>query len=434
MTLGPSVEGHDVAAQSTTTRASVRNALLVAIAGLVANGLNLVVTIVLARVLPSRDHNAAYGAFAQMVGLFLVVSLPGSAIAIAIVRRSSWWLSIGGNAQLEAWRRRVARQMVRALGIFSVVAVVAAPFVAKGLGGRSWVAVLVTSLAAGCWVVIAVERAFLQSCRRYRPLAANLLLEGLARTVAVLVGAAIAGVTGAVVGILVAELVTWAHAWWAATTAVPDRERSASGTPPRGELGGDLAASIAAFAMLALLQSADVFLVGRLNESGYGRYAAISVVAKILVFVAIVLSYYLLPEASIGHRAGGHARRQLGVVLVLYAIPCALLLAVSAIAPRELLSLIYPTRLLGASGSLAVLVAAMAVLGLSFLLATYLLARGLRLASVWLVAGTVVAFWLIWTAHGAWHATAVHDLIAQLIVVAGLLAMTVAVLASRTSD
>lgn len=435
MTVRPPSASHDDGLDVTpTTRSSVRDALIVAIAGLVGNGLNLVVTIVLARVLPVRDHSSAYGAFAQMVGLFLVVSLPGSAIAIAVVRRSSWWLARSGNAELEAWRRRVSRQMARALCAFAVVAAIAAPFIARGLGGRSWVAVFLTSLGAGCWVVIAVERAFLQSCRRYHPLAANFLIEGLARTAAVLTGAAVAGVTGAVAGILVAELVTWANAGFAASRAVPDRARSAPGSPPRGELGGDLAASICAFAMLALLQYVDVFLVGRLYATGSGRYAAIAVVAKTLLFVAIVLSYYLLPEASLGHRAGSQARRQLAVVLGLYAVPCALLLGVATIAPRALLSLIYPERLLGASGSLGILVAAMGVLGLSFLLATYLLARGHRLVAAWLVIGAAIAFWLVDSAHGAWHATTVRDLEAQLIVAAGLVVMTAAALASRAPD
>jgi len=430
----PAVNHEDGLDVTPSTRASVRNALIVAVAGLVANGLNLLVTIVLARVLPVRDHSSAYGAFAQMVGLFIVVSLPGSAIAIAVVRRSSWWLARGGNAELEAWRRAVSAQIARALCGFAVVAGVVAPFVAKGLGNRSWVAVLLTSLGAGCWVAIAVERAFLQSCRRYQPLAGNFLLEGVSRTAAVLTGAAVAGVTGAVAGILVAELVTWAHAWWAATRAVPDPTRSAAGTPPRGELGGDLVASICAFAMLALLQYADVFLVGRLYSQGSGRYAAIAVVAKTLVFVAIVLSYYLLPEASLGQRAGGHARRQLAVVLGLYGVACGALLLVASVAPRALLAVVYPTRLLGASGSLAVLVAAMAVLGLSFLLATYLLARGVRIVAGWLVVGTALAFWLIFTAHGAWHATAVRDLEAQLLVAAGLIATTGGVLATRTIE
>lgn len=431
--MGGATDGESVAHTTPSTRSSVTQALEVAVAGLVANGLNLVVTVILARVLSSADHNAAYGAFAQMVGVFIVVSLPGSAIAIAIVRRSSWWLARGGFVELEAWRRWLARQTVRAYAVFAVVAAIASPLIASLLGGRSWVAVLCTVLAAGCWVAIALDRAFLQASRRYRPLAANFLIEGCARTVAVLTGAAVAGVTGAVAGILVAELATWAHAAWAASRSIPATAGSAPGTPPRGELGGDLAAAICAFAMLALLQYADVFLVGRLNASGSGRYAAIAVVAKTLVYVAIVLSYYLLPEASLGHRAGQHARRQLGVVFALYAVPCAVLFAVSVIAPHALLAVIYPERLLGASGSLAPLVAAMALLGASFLLSTYLLARGVRLVAVWLVAGAVLAFVLIAGGHGAWHATAMRDVVAQLIVAGGLGAATAASLLRRTA-
>lgn len=414
-----------------STKASLSSALGVAVAGLVANGLNLIVTVVLARILPGRDHNAAYGAFAQMVGLYVVVSLPGSAIAIAVVRRSSWWLARRGNAELESWRRTSSVRTVKALAIFALVALATSPLIGSALGGRSWIAVFVTTLAAGSWVAIAVDRAFLQSCRRYRPLAVNFLLEGGARTTAVLVGAAAWGVTGAVLGILVAELATWANAWRAAARAVPETAQSAPGTPPSGEIGGDLGASIIAFGMLALLQYVDVFLVGRLNASESGRYAAIAVVAKTLVYVAIVLSYYLLPEASIGHREGSHARRHLAVVLAIYVVPCALLLGVAAIAPRSLLSIVYRSGLLGASGSLVTLVGAMALLGLSFLLATYLLARGVRLVALWLVVGAVLTVYAVSTAHGTWQGTAMRDLEAQAVIAAGLVLGTALALASR---
>src|SRR6202035_531928 len=109
MTARPQSADHDGVAVVPTPRSTVRDALVVAIAGLVANGLNFIVTIVLARVLPVRHHSSAYGAFAQMVGLFIVVSLPGSAIAIAVVRRSSWWLARTGDAELEACRQGARR-------------------------------------------------------------------------------------------------------------------------------------------------------------------------------------------------------------------------------------------------------------------------------------------------------------------------------------
>jgi hypothetical protein len=414
-----------------STRTSLGHALGVGVAGLLANGLNLIVTIVLARVLPSHDHNAAYGAFAQMVGIFIVVSLPGSAVAITVVRRSSWWLARGGHLELEAWRRRTTVVAVRALAVFALVALAASPLVGAALGGRSWVAVFLTSLAAGCWVGIAVERAFLQSCRRYQPLAVNLLLEGGVRTAAVMGGGIAFGVTGAVAGILVCEVVTWAHAWWAAKAAVPNAERSAPGEPPRGELGIDLVASVVAFAMLAFLQYVDVFLVGRLNQPGVGRYATIAVVAKTVVYVAIVLSYYLLPEASLGHRAGGQARRPLALVVGLYAVPCVLLEGVAIVAPHRLLALVFPAHLLGAAGSLKILTLAMACLGLSFLLATYQLARGVRLAAVWLLLGAVASVFVVATGHGHWRGTTVGDLAAQAVIAAGLVIGTLMVLVRR---
>ncbi len=412
-------------------RTSLGQALSVAAAGLVANGLNLIVTIVLARVLPSRDHNAAYGAFTQMVGIFIVVSLPGSAIAIAVVRRSSWWLARGGHAELEAWRRAASRLALRSYAVFVLVALGASPLVGAALGGRSWVAVFLTTLGAGCWVALATERAFLQACRRYHPLAANLLLEGIVRVVAVMTGGVLFGVTGAVAGIALCEAITWAHAWWAAARAVPSTTQTAPGAPPRRELGIDLSAAVVAFAMLAFLQYVDVFVVGRLYLSGSGRYGSIAVVAKTLVYVAIALSYYLLPEASLGHREGGHARRPLAMVLGIYLVPCVLLEAVSIAAPYRLLNLVYQPRYLGASGSLKWLVAAMACLGLSFLLSTYLLARGARLVAAWLALGAGGTVALLATGNGRWHPTAQRDLIAQFVIAAALTASTAVVVAVR---
>ena len=159
--------------------------------------------------------------------------------------------------------------------------------------------------------------------------------------------------------------------------------------------------------MLALLQYADVFLVGRLNASGSGRYAAIAVVAKTLVYVAIVLSYYLLPEAS--HRAPRRrprappARRRprplRGAVRVA-ATP-------SRPSPRGRCSRSStPTRLLGASGSLALLVARDGRCSASRSSSPRTCSRAAcaspRPGSC---SARRLAFWLVSTAHGAWH----HD-------------------------
>ena len=79
------------------------------------------------------------------------------------------------------------------------------------------------------------------------------------------------------------------------------------------------------------------------------------------------------------------------------------------------------------------LTGAMALLGLSFLLSTYLLARGVRLVAVWLVLGVALAIAMVATAHGTWQGTAIRDLEAQAVIAAGLAVGTVVVLASRRS-
>jgi hypothetical protein len=165
-----------------------------------------------------------------------------------------------------------------------------------------------------------------------------------------------------------------------------------------------------------------------------GRYATIAVVAKTVVYVAIVLSYYLLPEASLGHRAGGQARRPLALVVGLYAVPCVLLEGIAFLAPHQLLALVFPAHLLGAAGSLKILTAAMACLGLSFLLATYQLARGVRLAALWLLVGAIASVFVVATGNGHWRATTLGDLVAQLVIAAGLVLGTVVVLVRRRTS
>ena len=165
-----------------STRASVRDALVVAVAGLVANGLNLIVTIVLARVLPSaRPQRRLRGvrpdgrALPRRLAPGLGDRHRGRAALVVVAR------SVGGNAQLEAWRRQCRspdgarpRGLRRRRGARRAVRREAASAGAAGSRSSS------PSLAAGCWVVDRRRaRVPPDLSRRYQPLAANFLLEGL---------------------------------------------------------------------------------------------------------------------------------------------------------------------------------------------------------------------------------------------------------------
>jgi O-antigen/teichoic acid export membrane protein len=256
------------------------------------------------------------------------------------------------------------------------------------------------------------------------------------RTVAIIVlVAAGTGPSGAAIGILVAEFIAATHARWAAvrawSTPDPVARRSWTGgwlqavrritgpdeqAPARHRVGIDLLIASVSLSMVALLQNVDVLVVGRQNPSHSGAYAAVSVTSKAIVFGAIVLGGYLLPEAAIRWRQGGHALRQLAVVLVLLAVPAAVLMLVALTAPRLLLQVVFHHAYTSAASALLPLVAAMILLSISVVLTMYLLAVGRRWVAGVLVGGALALTLVIVQLHGAPRATAIGDLIVQAVV------------------
>ncbi len=241
--------------------------------------------------------------------------------------------------------------------------------------------------------------------------------------VLVLTGAGF-GVTGACVGVLLGEVAAAAHARfestrkWAAEPESSDGASKAPAVSSRRHLATDVATAFGCLAFLALLQNLDVILLGRESPKHSGAYAAISVAAKAIVFGAIALGGYLLPEATIRWHRGEHALRQLATTAVILAIPVFGLLVASLVAPTPLIRIAFGQRLVGASGSFATLVAAMAFLCATVLLTNYLLGAGRRWIVVALGAGTAAAAVVFYEAHGDPARTARADLVIQCLLAA----------------
>jgi O-antigen/teichoic acid export membrane protein len=264
------------------------------------------------------------------------------------------------------------------------------------------------------------------------------------RTVAVIIlVAAGTGPSGAAVGILIAEILAAAHARWAAVRAWSPAVAPSGTAPPSAadrhrrswatgfvaavrrdtELAGsvlarhkvvlDLVIASVSLSMIALLQNVDVLVVGRENPSHSGAYAAVSVTSKAIVFGAIVLGGYLLPEAAIRWRQGGHALRQLAVVLLLLAIPAVILLLVAILAPHLLLQVVFHHAYTAAAAAMAPLVIAMILLSVSVVLTMYLLAVGRRWVAGVLAAGALALTLATLGVHGVPRATAWADLVVQ---------------------
>jgi O-antigen/teichoic acid export membrane protein len=415
-------------------RAGLLQAGPLAIAGVVANGASVILTIALARLLSPHS----YGVLNQLTGLYLILSMPGSAVVVAVVRRVTLWHEDGSGHLVRRWAGRVHRQGTMLVLTWAVIVFLSRHGVAVLLNQQSGVGIAAILAAAAFFVLLSLDRGLLQARRAYKPLAVNLLVEaGVRVTVVVILVAAGYGPSGAAIGILIGEVVAAGHAryaavraWsggqgphvWAVTgwvAAVRPDPVLAGGSSARRAVALDLVVASVSLSMVAVLQNIDVLVVGRDNPSHSGAYAAVSVTSKAIVFGAVVLGGYLLPEAAIRWRQGGHALRQLAVVLVLLAIPSAVLLTVALAAPEVLLQLVFHHAYTSASDALAPLVLAMILLSVSVVLTMYLLAVGRRWVVGVLLVGAIALTLATLAVHGAPRATAYVDLAVQ----AGVLAV-----------
>ncbi len=407
-------------------RAGLLQAGPLAAAGVLANGAGVLLTIVLARLLAPHS----YGVLNQLTGLYLILSMPGSAVVVAVVRRVTMWHEDGTGHLVRRWAGRVHRQGTLIVLVWAAVVFACRHAVAVLLNQRSGVGIAAILTAAAFFVLLSLDRGLLQAHRSYRPLAGNLLVEVGVRVTAVLVLVLAGfGPSGAAVGVLIGEVVAAGHARWAAVRAwsvdgrTPRRWASGSwsgalkadpvlggGTAERRTVVLDLIIASISLSMVAVLQNVDVLVVGRDNPTHSGAYAAVSVTSKAIVFGAIVLGGYLLPEAAIRWRQGGHALRQLAVVMLLLAVPSVLLLGIAVAAPELLLQLVFHHDYTSAADALAPLVLAMIMLSISVVLTMYLLAVGRRWVVGVLVAGAAALTVAVSLVHGVPRATALVDL------------------------
>jgi O-antigen/teichoic acid export membrane protein len=193
-------------------------------------------------------------------------------------------------------------------------------------------------------------------------------------------------------------------------------------------LAVDVMTALAALGLIGLLQNLDVIVLGRQAPGHSGAYAAVSIASKALVFAALVLANFLLPEAASRRQLGQHALHQLGGTLALLAAPAAALVLLGAIAPHQILTIAFGERLTDASSALLPLALAMTCLGATVLFTHYLLAVGQRLIVLALALATAVAIPLLITANGSAAPTAEADLGVQavLAVISGLLVLRAA--------
>jgi O-antigen/teichoic acid export membrane protein len=347
------------------------------LAAVVDGLLALAYTVVLARLLGSDG----YGSLAALVSLFLVGSIAGSALQVSVARTVS--ANVGGEsadlaASVRSWGVRLGAAALVALAVSLALR---HPLAAVAGVEEEWAAAFLVP-AVVLDLLVAMCRGALLGLRRYLPVALSvaaipalwLLFGG---------GLAFAGldVAGAVAGMALAELVTAATLLAVARRSLRVEESLARAAPRRvSAVAREAAVPIAALGLFAALQNLDVVVVKHAAESeaSASSYAAAAVAAKAILWVAVGVGLWLVPEAARSQAAGSDGRPLLWQALGMVGAAAAAAVLLYGLAGEPLLRAVFGPDLALAAGTLPALTAAMGLLACAYLAIQLLLACGRR--------------------------------------------------------
>jgi O-antigen/teichoic acid export membrane protein len=357
-----------------------------------ANVIALVFTIVFARVLGASD----YGSLAALMSAFIILMVPGSALQIAVAREVSASLAAGDGRAGAGVRRWVGRLLLGTVAL-ALVAIPLRGVLAAVLNvDQEWAAAAVP-LTAMLWMVLSVERGALQGFQRYKLVAWSIIGEAAMRLVCALLLVAVGlDVTGAFLG----TALSFVAIGLVLAGPLAPHLANVESTSLRNLLAG-ARVPVLALTLLFALQEVHVIVVKHeVDGDTAGAYAVAAVAAKAIVWVAVGLGMYLLPETARRSSGGEDARPILLRTLLLVAAAGAPMVLIYAVAGEPLLRAVFGDDLTEASGALPWLGLAMALLACAYLSVQYLLAlRHRRFIGV--LAAAAVAEVLLLVAVGA---------------------------------
>jgi O-antigen/teichoic acid export membrane protein len=344
-------------------------AIGLAAATMAANLVQVVFTVIFTRILGADG----YGSLAALLNVTVILFVPGAALQVAAAREATLG-RLGHRGELAGTLARWSRQILVVLAAIAVASVLAREPLADVMNiGQEWAAAAVPVTAA-LWLLLCLQRGLLQSARAYREVGLSVLFEALGRLL-LAIGLVAAGldVTGAYLGTLTSIAVTAAALAWLLRRrlGLPDR---ASRPHPLLALARGAALPIAALTLLAALQNVDVIMAKHvLDNAVAGVYAASTVAAKAVVWIAVGLGFWVLPEATRRAAAGRDPREVLLRALAVIAVLSAGALAIFAAVPELLLRTAFGADYESGAGVLLQLGAAYALLAVSYLCVQFLL-------------------------------------------------------------
>jgi glycosyltransferase involved in cell wall biosynthesis/O-antigen/teichoic acid export membrane protein len=391
------------------------------------NFIALLFTIVFARLLGA----SGYGSLGALIAAFTILVVPGSALQATVAREVSAAAADGlPNPASGVWHW-LERLLVGTVAAAAAAVLMREPLAALIGVDLDWAAAAILPTGA-LWLVLCVQRGTLQGLGHYRAVGVSIIGEAAARLALGLALYALGlGVSGAFLGMTLAIV--------AVSLSLVPSLRGALGPPRRGpvplrfrSLLSRAWAPVLAFSLIAAMQNIDiVYVKHEASASDAGSYAAASVAAKAVIWVAIGLGLYLLPEAVRRTRAGRDARPVLWRTLILVGSVAVPMVLVYAVAGEAILSAVFGPDLTAAADALPLLALAMGLLACAYLGVQYLLALGRTGFVAVLALAAVAELALLFALGSGLVAVATVLLVLQLVLAPLLLGMSVRSAASR---
>jgi O-antigen/teichoic acid export membrane protein len=341
------------------------------------NVIALVATVVFARELTD------YGSLGALISYLLILTVVGQALQVATAREGVLG-HLGRGDGLIATVRSWTRSMVLITGVLSVASFLLRQPIADAVGVKHYPWAAAFGIPAGCmYLQVSLLRGALQGVGDYRSVGISLIGEQGSR---LLTGAILAiglNVTGAYIGSLLSYVAMSAYCMvqlhrYAAATRTTDTAPAGPGAGAALSLWEHFRRAlvpIAGLAVIAVLQNIDIIAAKhRFHSHTATSYAAVAVAAKVLIWVALGASFYLVPEVSRRRAEGLETRsvllKAMGIVFVC-AIPVMLIFVG---VPHELIKAAFGAKKATASSSLPILGLAFTVLAMTYLAIQYMLA------------------------------------------------------------
>lgn len=342
---------------------------VLAVATMAQQLLAVVFTVVFTRLLGTDG----YGSLAALLNLTVILLVPGSALQVAAAREGTLG-RLGRGGELAGTLERWERHLLGGLALLAVLSILGREPLADLVNVEEEWAAAAVPVSGALWLLVCVQRGLLQSAKAYVPVALSIVLEGLGRIgAAVLLVAAGAGVTGAYLGTLgaFACAALALHVVLRRRLGAPDH---AAPRHPLRALARNAAVPIAGLVLVAALQNVDVIMAKHaLSEDDAGVYAATTVAAKLVVWIAVGIGLWVVPEATSAAAAGRDPRRVLARALGLIALVALPALALFAAVPGLLLEIAFGADYERGDAVLLTLGGAYALLAATYLSVQFLL-------------------------------------------------------------